>query len=704
MASSYGITTTGRSAWGSSKPWWAVGRSWVAAVLTVALVAGCGDDSDDAAEEAPEPPSAAAKGGIDRLEILSTAPAFEGQAFGEVGAYEIIRAKAHGTLDPAHPSHEGMVFLDKVPRNADGLVEYASEVTIVRPADPARHTGNVFYEMINRGTNRSFATLNKGSETNPGNAFLMDQGYTIVYGAWQPDHPRDRTPQDVEFPIATNEGGAPIIAKVREILIPDAPKTNDATTFDGDRFTASIVYPPVSRDSSTSGVTLTVRQRYDDARISLPSSAVSFPDDRKVTIDMTPALALGMDMGAIYEVIYDAKDPYVGGMGFAATRDMVSFFKNETQDNAGTVNPVRPEGLPLKSVVGWGNSQGGRILRDFIYHGFNEDIEGRKVFDGAIPAVAGSRRTDHFLPFAHTSVWIRQHEERDNPGAEFPFTYASSFDPYTGKTDGILAKCEATATCPRVFHEDSDLESWHGRISLVTTDPVGRHLPLPDNVRAYQMSGGSHGAGNGTSNPLAICKWGSNPIDYSPIYRGLVVAMYSWLNDGVAPPPSQYPNHEDQTLISLDAMAGLYPSIPEQPFSYKIATGQVFDFSTLPPTVSATYPIFVPTIDAYGNPTGGVRPPDLVAPLGTYSGRNYRIAGHAEGELCGTTGSFIPFAATAAERAVSSDSRPALEELYPGGEPEFRQQRRAATQALIDARLILPEELDSVTDQVSFPQ
>ncbi|MGY8524762.1 alpha/beta hydrolase domain-containing protein [Paracidovorax citrulli] len=648
-------------------------------------------------------PPAAAKGGIQRLEILSTGPAFDGRQFGNAGAYEVIRAKAHGTIDPANALHAGMVFLDKVPRNGEGLVEYAAEVTIYRPADAAKNSGNVFYEMVNRGTNRSFATLNRGSETQVGNGFLMNQGYTIVYGAWQPEHPRSRTPQDVEFPVATNEGGAPIVAKVREILIPDAPKTNDVTTFDGNRFTTSLTYPPVNRDPSASGATLTVRQRYDDPRIPLPIGAVTFPDDRTVTIDMTPAQALGMDMGAIYEVIYDARDPYVGGMGFAATRDMVSFFKQKTADRAGTPNPVRPNGMALKSVVGWGNSQGGRILRDFVYHGFNQDIDGKAVFDGAIPAVAGSRRTDHFLAFAHTSVWIRQHEERDNPGAEFPFTYASSFDSRTGKTDGILAKCTVSSTCPKVIHEDSDLETWHGRISLLTTDADGRHLGVPDNVRLYQMSGGSHGAGNGTSSPLAICRWGSNPIDYSPVYRGLVVAMFQWLNDGTPPPASRYPNHQEETLVTLDQMAAMYPTIPGQPFSRKIATGQVFDFSTLPPTVSATYPIFVPKTDANGNPVGGVATPDLMAPLGTYSGRNYRIAGHAEGELCGTTGSFIPFTRTAAERAVNGDTRPSLEELYPGGEAEFRQKRRAATQALIDARFILPEELESVANQVPFP-
>src|SRR3954465_3887185 len=87
------------------------------------------------------------------------------------------------------------------------------------------------------------------------------------------------------------------------------------------------------------------------------------------------------------------------------------------------------------------------------------------VFDGALALVSGARMTDHNLPFAQTSRWIRQHEERDYPGTGSPFTYQSIHDTLTGNRDGILQKCSATSTCPKIFHIDSDYESWHGHIS-----------------------------------------------------------------------------------------------------------------------------------------------------------------------------------------------------------------------------------------------
>jgi hypothetical protein len=104
-----------------------------------------------------------------------------------------------------------------------------------------------------------------------------------------------------------------------------------------------------------------------------------------------------------------------------------------------------------------------------------------------------------------------------------------------------------------------------------------------------------------------------------------------------------------------------------------------------------------------GNPRGGVIGPDLAAPLGTYMGRNFRAAGHAEDELCAGNSGFIPFAATKSARIASGDSRPSLEELYPGGAMQFYARRRAQIESLVAKRLALPSELESWTDEVRFP-
>jgi len=43
---------------------------------------------------------------ITRLEIQRTEPAFDGQHFGNVGAYEHLIGRAHGEVDPADPRNE----------------------------------------------------------------------------------------------------------------------------------------------------------------------------------------------------------------------------------------------------------------------------------------------------------------------------------------------------------------------------------------------------------------------------------------------------------------------------------------------------------------------------------------------------------------------------------------------------------------------
>jgi hypothetical protein len=97
-------------------------------------------------------------------------------------------------------------------------------------------------------------------------------------------------------------------------------------------------------------------------------------------------------------------------------------------------------------------------------------------------------------------------------------------------------------------------------------------------------------------------------------------------------------------------------------------------------------------VDADGNEIGGVRLPDLAAPLGTYTGWNPRRAGFAEGELC-LLGSYIPFAATKSERRAAGDPRPSLEERYPSHDAYVEAVARAAHE-LREARLLLDEDVE----------
>jgi len=123
------------------------------------------------------------------------------------------------------------------------------------------------------------------------------------------------------------------------------------------------------------------------------------------------------------------------------------------------------------------------------------------VFEGAIPVLAGSRRTNMNTPFGITGDYSRQHETHLMTGDQFPFTYDVLTDVIRGKTDGIFARCRVTSTCPKLFHADSDTEIFQARASLVVTSPDGKPLTLPDNVRAYFLAGSQHGPAAAATQP-----------------------------------------------------------------------------------------------------------------------------------------------------------------------------------------------------------
>jgi hypothetical protein len=111
-----------------------------------------------------------------------------------------------------------------------------------------------------------------------------------------------------------------------------------------------------------------------------------------------------------------------------------------------------------------------------------------------------------------------------------------------------------------------------------------------------------------------------------------------------------------------------------------------------PPRVgSASYGVLVPQVDADGNDSAGIRSVFLQAPIGTYTGWNLGRKDRFENGLCNLQGSFIPFAATRAEREATSDPRPSLEERYPDRDA-YVAAFRAAADRLVAARFLLPDD------------
>src|SRR5262249_50145484 len=190
-------------------------------------------------------------------------------------------------------------------------------------------------------------------------------------------------------------------------------------------------------------------------------------------------------------------------------------------------------GLPPSALIA-GVSQSGRWTRDFIYQGFNQDEQGRQVFEGANPIIAGSRKTYTNFAFAQPGRFSRQHEDHVFPNDQFPFTYTMLIDPLTGRTDSILRRCEMTSTCPKVFHIDSDFEIWGARGRLPLPTRTAHPILRPNNVRASLFPSPQQGVGNA---PSGFCEQLSNPLPYSSIPPP-PADLDDWVTTGQAPPPS----------------------------------------------------------------------------------------------------------------------------------------------------------------------
>ncbi len=603
------------------------------------------------------------------LDVVES-PALGGGSFGDVGQYELLRGTVAGEVDPADPRHQHIVNLANAPRNAAGRVEYRATVEVYRPIDMARWNRALYHTVSNRGG---------AGAAEPA---LLERGFAFVRVGWQGDLVPTESNIVAYLPVATNPDGSSIVgAALEEFIFNDAESVSRR----------GLTYPAASLEPR--GGMLSVRATQDAERKRPDDLQWRYVSDTEIEIDR-PA---GFDGGAIYEFIYEAKDPIVLGIGFAAMRDAISFLRYEAADRDGNPNPLAEHGLPTKAIS-LGISQSGRMQRDFLYQGFNEDVAGRIVFDGMHPNIAGSRKTFTNYQFGQPGRWQKQHEDHVYPGDQFPFTYATLTDPLSGRTDGLQERCSVSNTCPKIVHSDGEAELWQARSSLVVTDPTGGHIDLPDNVRVYLLSGTQHGGGPGvhTRTPSqGMCQNLSNPLALAQTRAALSVALYEWVANGVEPPPSRFPTVAGGGLVSANELG--FPDIPGVTYSGSYNPLHLADHRSLPPMYGDAYPVLVGRIDDDGNMVDGVRHPNLAAPVGTYTGWNLRRAGFGEGGQCAGTGSFIPFAATESARADSGDPRASLEARYPD-HAAYIQAVSEAADALVGERLLLAADADVIVE------
>jgi len=360
-----------------------------------------------------------AAGTILRLSITDRETGcFGGQDFAGAGPYTRLAGRLRATLDPLHPLNAGIALLGRAPRNADGQVEYETDVCLLHPTDPAGGNGFLLYDVVNRGTMRSLAYFNTAplnqrptAPADAGNGYLMRQGYCLAWSGWQGDVAPGAGRLTARFPTATDHG-TPISGRSRDEFICDAPgsspeeRTREVAP---DRFIATLSYPAASLDPSAAS--LTVREYERDARATPPGLSWHYLDASH--IEITRPSGPGYDRGAIYEFIHTARDPVVLGIGFAAIRDFIALLRG--------ADPANPLAERIRHVIGFGLSQSGRVLRDLVHQGFNLSPAGGRIFDAILPVVAGSRKTFVNAAFAQPGRYPRQHEDHSFPGDQFPF-------------------------------------------------------------------------------------------------------------------------------------------------------------------------------------------------------------------------------------------------------------------------------------------
>ena len=621
------------------------------------------------------------------ISIKSVEPFAPGTTFGQAGAYERVRGVFRGELDPADPRNRVIVNLDKAPRNAAGRVEYEADFFMLRPADPARGNGKLIYDVTNRGRLSFFARFTdaRGRSNDPrtaedaGDGFLFRDGYTFVWSGWDPDAPTRGGGLGMKPVVATN-GNAPITRGIREEFISGTRARDEGDG--GSRSEGAVfrlTYEAATLD--TTKARLTVRRSEGAPRRELPASGWAYVNER--SIRLLPANAQP-EVGSIYELHYQAKNPRVLGIGMAATRDFVAFLRYGSSDAKGLQNPAGPA---IKRALAVGSSQSGRFLRDYVRDGFNQAENARKVFDGVMAHTAGSGGVFLNEEFAQPNRTSTQHEDHTFPESAFPFSTARMTDPVTGKTAGLFRN---DGFDPLWMETNTPTEFWQIGASLLVTDPLGtRDVELPANARSYLFAGTQHGGTAWMSSTPGACVNARNPHNPTPLQRALFIALDEWV-DGKTPPPSRMPRLQDGTLASVDKIR--FPAIP----GVAVATraneiGVIRDWTQPDVDMSKPYRVLVPQVNADGNDIAGVLLPDIAVPLATYTGWNLYRSPFPESVLCDRDGTYVPFARTRAEREARNDPRPSLEERY-GSHANYATRYQEAVDRLVKERLLLPQD------------
>jgi len=601
---------------------------------------------------------------VSRVEITARRDVAAGRPFGSVGPYEQIVGKLYFTIDPANKRNRVIADLDKAPRNAAGKIELSADLLILRPRDSSKGNGIALFDIVNRGRGVALAKFDAPVAVNGatapdeyGDGFLLNRGYTIVQVGWEFDVRREGAIR-ADMPLAAGVTG---LAHATFIPTSNSP---EATVGD------LVGYTPANAAAPQN--TLTVRESPQAAATAVPRAKWRLAGN-VVTLDG------GFEPGRIYELAYTAADPPVAALGFVAVRDAASWVKY-APDAA----------VSAKYTFAFGSSQTGRYLREFLYDGFYTDERDRQAFDAVIPHLAGASGLNL------NRRWSTPTSLSSDVATFFPFSDMKQRDPVTGVEDGLLENARTGERQPKVFWTNTPTEVWEKAAALETMTPDGlKDRPLPPNVRLYVFAGTQHDPARFPST-VSNGQLQDNPTDYIWAMRALLVSMEKWVRQGVAPPPSRYPRLQDGTLVRSTDVA--YPDLPGVASPRKVLPGArgVNSLVAKDGGAGTPLPLLVSQVDKDGNELGGLRLPDVMAPLATTAGWNFRKAAIGGTHLLyPLLGSYVPFAATKAERERARDPRLSIEERYQSRDQYLKQVQDAAA-SLVKEGYVLAEDVPAI--------
>jgi Alpha/beta hydrolase domain len=636
---------------------------------------------------------------------------FDGASFGTAGQYETLAGRAFGELDPNDPKNAVIQDIKLAPRNTKGMVEYTATFQLVKPVDMTKSSLLMWHDVPNRAGRLTIVPAERAT------------GDIGLSSGWQGDNSGGTAPGPnndyVVVPVARNADGSAITGRVMARILNAAGRNSRPMVVHSN----PLPYKPASLDTKDASLTTHASETIDGV---IGAAAEIAPGDwafAKCDADHpfpgTPdptqiCVKNGFDPNLLYQVVFTAKDPLVLGMGFAAFRDIGSFFKYAAKDDAGMPNPVA-------GGVSWaitrGVSQSGNFVRGFLHFGFNQDEAGRQLYDGAWPIIAGRRIALNYR-FAVPDGVLKLYEA----GSEGPQWWGDAPDAVRGlPAAGILDRCNASHTCPKIIEHFGAAEVWGLKL---TPEWVGTaadaDLPLPGNVRRYYIPSTQHGGGPGgftttAAVPPACPSAGfgqgvlpANPVPHTQTVNAIRAHFRNWVMKGTEPPPSRYPTLKAGDLVDATAQAMGFPALPGLPVgapSGLINPGLDYDYgadfnymdgsgiqTNVPPRIKHVIKLKVPRVDADGNEMGGVPVVLRDAPLGTYLGWNITAAGFHKGHICNYAGGMIPFAKTKAERTAAEDPRPSLEERYGNHTGYVAAVQLAARKAVTEGFLLPADE------------